>query len=197
VKDYYHKHPNEYHEQTFHIDPTPFLTPLAYHLKPGDTILDIGCGSGRDLLWFKQRGFHVIGFERSSGLAELARENVGCEVFEGDFETHDFSDIHADAILLVGALVHVPHERVNDILQHVTNGLKEGGKVLITLKEGDGRYTDDQGRVSYLWKDTDLRKIFADLNFCILDFKKQISLVRESDTWLGYVLEKKVIENSD
>jgi len=32
---------------------------------------------------------------------------------------------------------------------------------------------------------------FSDLNFRILDFKQQVSLVRESDTWLGYVLEKK------
>jgi SAM-dependent methyltransferase len=197
VKDYYHTHSNEYHEQTFHIDPTPFLSPLTNHLNPGDTILDIGCGSGRDLLWFKERGFNGIGFEQSSGLAELARENAGCEVFEGDFETYDFSDIRADAILLVGALVHVPYEQLSDILQHVTNGLREGGKVLITLKEGDSSSTDDQGRVSYLWKDADLRKVFSDLNFRILNFKKQVSLVRESDTWLGYVLEKKVIENSD
>jgi len=34
---------------------------------------ELGCGSGRDLLWLKNRGFHVIGFERSPGLAELCR----------------------------------------------------------------------------------------------------------------------------
>jgi len=31
----------------------------------------VGCGSGRDLLWLKNRGFKVIGFERPKGLAEL------------------------------------------------------------------------------------------------------------------------------
>jgi len=39
----------------------------------------VGCGSGRDLLWMKKQDFDVIGFERSPGLAELARENAGCE----------------------------------------------------------------------------------------------------------------------
>lgn len=50
----------------------------------------------------KKRGFDVIGFERSPGLAELARDNAGCEVIEGDFETYDFSSILVDAVMLVG-----------------------------------------------------------------------------------------------
>ncbi|MGA9179151.1 MAG: methyltransferase domain-containing protein, partial [Desulfobacterales bacterium] len=80
MSDYYQKNYTAYHEKTFSIDPSSFLTPLAQRLPPEAFILDVGCGSGRDLLWMKKRGFEVIGFERSEGLAELARNNADCEV---------------------------------------------------------------------------------------------------------------------
>jgi SAM-dependent methyltransferase len=93
----------------------------------------VGCGSGRDLLWMKKRGFDVVGFEQSSGLAELARDNVLCEVIQGDFETYDFSTILVDAIMLVGALVHVPHEGFLDVFQNITSAISDNGSVLIKL----------------------------------------------------------------
>ncbi|MBW2612111.1 MAG: methyltransferase domain-containing protein, partial [Deltaproteobacteria bacterium] len=75
-EDYYQRHFLEYHTQTFNVDPASFLEPLTKYLQPGDRILDVGCGSGRDLLWFKNRGFVATGFERSAGLARLARQNT-------------------------------------------------------------------------------------------------------------------------
>jgi SAM-dependent methyltransferase len=93
MPDFYQKNYKVYHEKTFSIDPSSFLEPLARRLPAEAFILDVGCGGGRDLLWMKKRGFDVIGFERSPGLAELARDNVGYEVIEGDFETYDFNSI--------------------------------------------------------------------------------------------------------
>jgi SAM-dependent methyltransferase len=93
MSNYYQKNYKAYHEKTFSIDPSSFLAPLAQRLSADAFVLDVGCGSGRDLLWMKKRGFDVIGFERSPGLAELARDNAACEVMEGDFESYDFSSI--------------------------------------------------------------------------------------------------------
>jgi len=74
MSDFYQKNYKAYHEKTFSIDPSSFLEPLARRLPAEAFILDVGCGSGRDLLWMKKRGFDVIGFERSPELAELAIE---------------------------------------------------------------------------------------------------------------------------
>jgi SAM-dependent methyltransferase len=86
MDDYYEENCREYNEATVAIDPSSFLAPLLARIEPPATILDVGCGSGRDMLWFKERGFRVTGFERSSGLAELARKHSGCPVTEGDKE---------------------------------------------------------------------------------------------------------------
>ena len=190
MSDYYQKNYNAYHEKTFSIDPSSFLSPLAQRLPPEAFVLDVGCGSGRDLLWMKKRGFDVIGFERSPGLAELARDNAACEVIQGDFETYDFSTILVDAIMLIGALVHVPHERFSKVFENVTSAIPENGSVLITLKQGSGDLTDPDGRPFYLWEDPKAREVFDTLGFNVCDFSTSVSKTGSGDIWMSYVLDK-------
>ena len=190
MSDYYQKNYKAYHEKTFSIDPTSFLAPLAQRLPPEAFILDVGCGSGRDLLWMKNRGFEVIGFEQSEGLAKLARENADCEVIEGDFETYDFSSIFVDGVMLVGALVHVPHERFSDVFKNITASISIRGNVLITLKEGKKDMTDPDGRIFYLWEDPKAREMFDTLGFKVHDFSSAVSKTGSGDLWMTYVLDK-------
>ena len=189
MSDYYQENYKAYHDKTFSIDPTPFLEPLARRLPSEAFILDVGCGSGRDLLWMKKKGFDVIGFERSPGLAELARDNAGCEVIEGDFETYDFSSILVDAVMLVGALVHVPHERFSKVFENITSAISDNGSVLITFKEGSGDRTDSDGRTSYLWQDEEARGFFDTLGFKVCDFSTSVSKTGSGDVWMSYVLD--------
>jgi SAM-dependent methyltransferase len=190
MSDVYQKNYQAYHEKTFSIDPSSFLSPLAQRLPPDAFVLDVGCGSGRDLLWMKRKGFEVIGFERSPGLAELARDNAACEVMEGDFETYDFSTILVDAILLVGALVHVPHQRFSAVFQNITSAIPENGSVLITLKQGSGDRTDPDGRTFYLWEDPKVREVFDTLGFKVCDVSTSVSKTGSGEIWMSYVLDK-------
>ncbi len=190
MNDYYQHNYKAYHEKTFHIDPSSFLEPLARRLPPEAFILDVGCGSGRDLLWMKKRGFEVIGFERSPGLAELARENAGCEVIEADFEIYDISAIMVDAVMIVGALVHIPHDRFRVVFRNITSALTENGSVLLTLKEGEESRVDSDGRIFYLWQDAKARELFESIGFKVCDFSKSVSKTGSGEVWMSYVLEK-------
>ena len=190
TKDYYQHKYKEYHDKTYFVNPASFLAPLAARLKPGATILDVGCGSGRDLIWFQNQGFDVTGLERSSRLAQLARENTGGKIIEADFEIFDFSQMSLDAIAMVAALVHLPHIRMPEVLSSIAKALKEDGKILLTLKEGMGRSVDSHGRVFHLWPDDALRKIFVRLEFNVMDFFRQPSKIGTDEVWLGYVIGK-------
>jgi SAM-dependent methyltransferase len=184
MKDYYETNAAEYHASTVRIDPASFLEPLARRLTPGATILDVGCGSGRDMRWFKERGFNPTGFERSPSLAEMARSHSGCAVIESDFETYDFSGLSVDAVVLTGALVHIPHGRLRQVLDYILESLILGGHALITLKEGRDPTETSHGRIFYLWQDQDLRQIFADLDLAVMDVSRDVSKVRDTDIWL-------------
>ncbi len=167
------------------------LMPLVRRLDSKKAkVLDIGCGSGRDLLWLKQQGFRVTGFEGSPGLAELAGKNAECKVICDDFEQYDFSRLAADAVLLTGSLVHVPHERFEQTFRNIMQALKSKGHALVSLKEGTGERTDHHGRVFYLWQDETLRKIFSDNGFSVLKYFRQASQIGTDEIWLAYILEK-------
>ena len=190
MEDYYQRNSAVYHEKTFHIDPSSFLEPLIRQLRPGHNLLDVGCGSGRDLRWLKAHGFKVTGFERSNGLAALARVHADCEIIEGDFQIFDFSKMSFDALLLCGCLVHVPHEHLEVVFKKIVEGLKSGGTLLVSLKQGDGSSTDAYGRRFYLWQDSHLQDIFAGQGFRLIDFHKTVSKVNEKDIWMSYILRK-------
>lgn len=190
MTDYYEIYAGDYHDKTFGADPSIFLSPFVQLLPPQPRILDIGCGSGRDLLWLKQRGFEPTGFERSASLAELARNHTGCPVIEGDLETFDFSTGSWNAVILVGSLVHIPHERFLPTIRKILAGFSSPCVLLLTLKEGDGKFNDADGRVFYLWSDEVLREIFASLNLEMVSFFRNMSAIGSKEAWLGYVLIK-------
>jgi len=190
MKDFYREHWKEYSGRTFSIDPSEFLSSLAAKLPPGVFILDIGCGSGRDLLWLKNRGFSVTGLEGSPEMAALARKNSGCGVIEGDFTSYDFSSIRADAVILIGALVHIPHSDFAAVLRRIAEALKENGLMLITVKEGTGKAKGADGRIFYLFQHEELEAIFASLGFRLLDFARDLSKTGTGEIWLKYLLQK-------
>ena len=191
MMDYYCRHYRTYRDETVAIDPAPFLGIFARHLSPGDSVLDVGCGSGRDLLWLQQKGLVVTGFERSPGLAGLARKHAGCRVVEGDFHTHDFAPLAVDAILMTGALVHVPHDRLPGVLGNILRALNPASPrriVYLSLKEGEGSATDNRGRTFYFWQETDLVDLLSSLGMEPLDFKRSLSADGTGQPWLGFVM---------
>ena len=53
--------------------------------RPPFTILDFGCGPGRDLKAFSELGHVAVGLEGAARFAAMARSYSGCEVWEQDF----------------------------------------------------------------------------------------------------------------
>lgn len=184
------------------VDPALFLDPFLKYLLSGAKILDVGCGSGRDLLWFKKKGFDPLGLERSPGLAALARRHSGCRVLTGDFETFDFSGLEVDALLMSGSLVHLPPAKLSAVLSRILSACRLGAATLrasrplstgprkhvyISLKEGRGtkRFTD--GRLFYLWEQESALSILERQGLNILEVRRNVSVLRPDDTWLAFV----------
>ena len=57
--------------------------------KPPYDILDLGCGPGRDLRYFRSLGHDVTGLDGSKEFVAMARTNSGCEILHQDFLAMD------------------------------------------------------------------------------------------------------------
>ncbi len=131
----------------------------------------------------------MTGLERSPGLACLARDATGAQILEADFEIFDFNTLQVDALVLVGALVHLPPKRVHLTLHRMLKALRDGGYILISMKEGNGLWTAPDGRTFYLWQDEDLRRLFDELNLTVLYEARAVSSIGSEEIWLSYVLQ--------
>jgi SAM-dependent methyltransferase len=189
--DYYDIQYQKYFEKTITIDPSLFLSLVTNRLDEGAAILDIGCGSGRDMLWLRQRGFRPTGFEKSAGLAALARMHSGCPVMEGDFSVFNFSDFQFDAVLLIGAFVHLRHAELAAHLVRVGKAIRVDGLLYLSLKEGTGCSETEDSRVYSLWRHEELEGLFESLKLTIIDFSRNESALDKKDVWLGYLLKNK------
>jgi len=187
MHDFYETNARAYFERTNRVDPGPLLAPLLPHLQPGSAILDIGCGSGRDLKWLTAKGFQPTGLERSPSLAVLASEHSNCPVTIADFFEYQ-PPIHYDCILLIGTLVHLSKPDFPKALRKVTRMLKSGGIMFLSMKAWGGSEKSEDGRVFQLWSDSELRREFSRLELKILDHSRSRSLLGNRDVWLGYIL---------
>eukprot|EP00242_Pyramimonas_sp_CCMP2087_P017427 CAMPEP_0198202786 /NCGR_PEP_ID=MMETSP1445-20131203/5996_1 /TAXON_ID=36898 /ORGANISM="Pyramimonas sp., Strain CCMP2087" /LENGTH=120 /DNA_ID=CAMNT_0043873877 /DNA_START=255 /DNA_END=614 /DNA_ORIENTATION=- len=73
---------------------------LLRHLQGNapQTILDLGCGPGRDLMAFKEAGFLVEGLDGSEEFCKAAREHSGCEVWHQNFLELDLQERQYDGV---------------------------------------------------------------------------------------------------
>ncbi len=97
--------------------------------QPG-TVLEIGCGDGTMLSMFQERGWAVLGTERTEDMAQAAREISGVPVLVGDVDTLT-PDQKFDLIVLFQVLEHIIEPE--EVLAEITKHLNPGGKALISV----------------------------------------------------------------
>ncbi|MFW5485976.1 MAG: class I SAM-dependent methyltransferase, partial [Spirochaetaceae bacterium JB067] len=89
---YYNRNSNGYIEQTKDADLSFLYKRFLPLLPPGGTIIDGGCGSGRDLRYFRLRGYKAEGFDSSEKMATAASCYSGAKVRNMRFEDLDETD---------------------------------------------------------------------------------------------------------
>src|SRR5258706_6765137 len=79
--------------------------------QPPFMILDFGCGPGRDLKAFEERGHVAVGLEGSARFAAMARER-GHTVWEQDFLKLELPESRFDGVFANASLFHVPSQEL-------------------------------------------------------------------------------------
>ena len=143
--DHYHTRAEAFWEGTRHHDVEQNIETLLRHIQaaPPFTILDFGCGPGRDLSAFVQRGHRAVGLEGAPALAAMARAHSACEVWQQDFLRLDlpeacFDGVFANAALFTAAPLFLYDPAV--VVYHFENVTTDGTPSLnyryLTVKNG-------------------------------------------------------------
>lgn len=138
---YYEDNAQSFIDNTLLVDMSDLYQQFLPLLPEGSAILDAGCGTGRDTLYFKKQGFQVSAFDGSSSMAEFASQLSGISVKVARFEEVDYQH-QFDGIWACASLLHVPADRLPVTFNHLASQLKQGGLLYCSFKYGD----DDQSR---------------------------------------------------
>ncbi len=100
------------------------------------TILDFGCGPGRDLKAFAALGHVAIGLEGAASFARMAREWSGCEVWQQDFLKLDLPAQYFDGVFANASLFHVPRQELPRVLRELRATLRPRGVLFSSNPRG-------------------------------------------------------------
>jgi SAM-dependent methyltransferase len=169
TRRYYDAHAGSYAEATQFSPLIEAFGPFAARLEPKAKILDLGCGAGRDLRAFAQRGFRAVGLDASLPLVGLAREFSRCPVLQGDlrwlpFEEGAFSGVWASASYL-----HLRREHIPAALREASRVLRPKGYLCTSVKTGIGEGADSRGRWFTYFRPDEWLGLLSDAGFTIVD----------------------------
>lgn len=189
--EYYNNNAKEYFNLTVGADMSKQYKLFLKYLVNKGKILDFGCGSGRDALYFKKIGYDVDAIDGSKELCRIASAYTGIDVKCMDFKELDVDSIY-DGIWACSSLVHVNRKDLLEILKKLNRALKYNGIIYIAIKSGDGEENLLDGRYySYLNRKT-FEKIIIPLGFEIIEFLDTKSVIskEEKRSWNSYILKK-------
>ena len=168
--EYYNSHAEQFFAGTNEVDMTDIYQRFLPLIPEGGSILDAGCGSGRDAKAFKERGYDVDAFDASPTLVELANTANGLQATVDTFNSYTSLKDY-DGIWACASLLHVPSGELAGAIQKLSNLLKDSGKFYLSFKMGSGEREADQ-------------RIFTDLTLERLsDIISQVPNLRIIDSW--------------
>lgn len=136
--DHYEHNARAFFEGTIGHDVSQNIDALlgAIEAAPPFTILDLGCGPGRDLKAFSALGHKAIGLDGCAKFVEMARAFSGCEVWQQDLLHLDLPPAMFDGIFANAVLFHVPSAQLPKVLKDLHAALKPGGVLFSSNPRG-------------------------------------------------------------
>jgi SAM-dependent methyltransferase len=139
--EHYNQRAEDFWHGTRDHDVSQNIAALLQYIEgdPPFTILDFGCGPGRDLKAFAALGHVAVGLEGAAEFAAMARAHTGCEVWQQDFLELDLPDQHFDGIFANASLFHVPAQELPRVLAELHASLKPGGVLFASNPRGNNQ----------------------------------------------------------
>lgn len=193
---YYNQNALSFVEGTKDVDFKSIQDKFISRLPQGATILDFGCGSGRDTKYFLEQGFQVTATDGSEELCKMAGEYTGIPVKQMLFLELDEVDIY-DGIWACSSILHCSYEDLVVVMQKICRALKNNGVLYTSFKYGtfsgdrNGRFFTDMKEEAF----KELLTNTPELAIEDLTITTDVRPGREEERWLNVILRKKILIN--
>ncbi len=189
MKDYYSLNAQDYIKTTLNCDLSEQYKLFFKYLSNPKTILDIGFGSGRDSLYFKNLGIDVYSIDPSKEFCEEAKKLGLNNIFNIKAQDLDFKD-KFDGIWACASLLHIPSNELNEVLKKCSNALHTNGIMYVSFKYGDFEGTRDE-RYYLDLNENSFPQYLKDTGFAIEEMIISADMRNRADTrWLNVILKK-------
>lgn len=146
--NYYNSNAGEFAETTKKVDFSEIQQVFMSYLPPDASILDFGCGSGRDTKYFLDHGYQVTATDGSAEICKIATDYIGIPVNHMLFEELDDQNRY-DGIWACASILHMPKKELPGIFHKMHRAVKKDGLIYTSFKYGsfegerNGRYFTD------------------------------------------------------
>jgi SAM-dependent methyltransferase len=190
---YYQQRAEKFRAGTRDHDVSQNLAALLRHIE-GEapfTILDFGCGPGRDLKTLAAIGHTAIGLDGAAAFVAMARADTGCEIWHQDFAALDLPGERFDGIFANASLFHVPSQDLPRVLRQLHAALKPAGVLFSSNPHGANEEGWNGERYGAYHDLAAWRRYLSNAGFTELEhYYRPTGLPREQQPWLASVWRK-------
>ena len=115
----------------FGTDPSDFALEIAWLVEPGDHVLDLGCGEGRDSVFFAELGAVVTGIDLSPEGVEKARRLARARGVRVRWRVGPMLDMLPagtfDLVFSCGSIHYVPRPQRTVLFERLKGMTRPGG----------------------------------------------------------------------
>ena len=189
--NYYNQNAENFIANTQNADMHPTQERFLRLLDANTSILDFGCGSGRDTKYFLEKGYQVTATDGSAELCRLASEFTGIKVKEMLFDELDAMNQY-DGIWACSSILHLPKKELLPVIQKMCEALKDNGSIYTSFKYGDfegernGRYFTDFTEEAFLEFIEKIPELTIEEEWITSDVRPG----RGEEKWLNLILRK-------
>ncbi len=183
-----------------------FCSLFEKYLNPKSTVLDIGCGSGRDLAALNQSGFSVTGADSSTEMISasvIKYPELGDKIKLSGLPDLSEIDNTFTGILCSAVLQHIPDRNLYESFRRIRELLKDKGIFIVSFPikyPGIDPETsrDKEGRLFYLRPEKKYRFLIERLGFTLIDgITGNDSLGREGVVWRTEIWRKRDLDDRE
>ena len=191
--DYYDNNATTYANLTVHADLSTLYTDFLQYLTHGASILDLGCGSGRDSRYFIELGYDVEAIDGSIELCKIASEYIKKPVRHLTFQSLDYNN-RFDGIWACSSLLHIEKKLLPEVLLKIYNALKSNGILYASFKYGSftgersGRFFQDLTEYEFM----NIIKQVHGLEIIKSYISNDVRPDRHDEKWINVFLRKSV-----